>query len=242
MTFSFTQKKKLLSKVFGSKVVFDKNDKPKYTFTPTIKSLLKLSEESDPDRYKNYWSNARKRLRAIKMPNFQMARSTFMTISDILGISPSEGSIMIGHSPKGSSAPYRDLYHQRIIVRFAENHLSILNEFRVVELNELLLERAKLVLGDFGEFLYDNCQLTTYVPESNSGLAKFIFENRRIPNYSEYQDICSSVYYHDLEAIEFARRSYEEMNEEEREEMSKHQRPLTDDEAKEYFEYDDSQS
>ena len=38
-------KKKLLSKVFGSKVVFDKNDKPKYTFTPPIKSLLKLSEE-----------------------------------------------------------------------------------------------------------------------------------------------------------------------------------------------------
>jgi len=49
--------------------------------------------------------------------------------------------------------------------------------------------------------------------------------NLRIPNYSEYQDICSSVYYPDLEAIEFARRSYEEMNDEEREEMSKHQRP-----------------
>lgn len=38
-------KKKLLSKVFGSKVVFDKNDKPKYTFTPPIKSLIKLSDE-----------------------------------------------------------------------------------------------------------------------------------------------------------------------------------------------------
>jgi hypothetical protein len=35
--------------VFGSKVVFDKNDKPKYTFTPTIKSLLKLSEEVSKD-------------------------------------------------------------------------------------------------------------------------------------------------------------------------------------------------
>ena len=42
-------KKKLLSKVFGSKVVFDKNDKPKYTFTPPIKSLLKLSEEVSKD-------------------------------------------------------------------------------------------------------------------------------------------------------------------------------------------------
>ena len=45
-------------------------------------------------------------------------------------------------------------------------------------------------------------------------MARFIFKNRRIPNYTEYQEICSSVYYHDLEAIEFARRSYEELSEE----------------------------
>lgn len=42
-------KKKLLSKVFGSKIVFDKDDKPKYTFTPPIKSLIKLSEEASKD-------------------------------------------------------------------------------------------------------------------------------------------------------------------------------------------------
>jgi len=110
-----------------------------------------------------------------------------------------------------------------------------LNEFRVVELYKLLLERAKLVLGDFGEFLYDNCQLTTYVPESNPELAKFISENKRIPNYSEYQDICSSVYYHDLEAIEFARRSYEELSEEQRK-VIEEGRDITDEEAKAMFE------
>ena len=194
--------------------------------------LFNFDEASDPVRYKNYWSNARKRLRAIKMPNFQMARSTFMTISDILGIAPSEGSIMIGHSPKGSSAAYRDLYHQRIIARFAKNHLSILNEFRVVELYELLLERAKIVLGDFGEFLYDNCQLTTYVPESNPELARFILKNHRIPNYKEYQEICSSIYYHDLEAIEFARRSYEELSEEQLRAIEEG-RDITEEDAKE---------
>lgn len=38
-------KKKILSKVFATKIVFDKNKKPKYSFTPPIKSLIKLSEE-----------------------------------------------------------------------------------------------------------------------------------------------------------------------------------------------------
>ena len=203
--------------------------------------IFNFDETSDSVRYQTYWRNARKRLSSIGMPPFKIARSTFMTISDYLGIPTAEGSVMIGHSPKGISAVYRDLYHQKIIARFAENHLSILDEFRVVELYENLLERAKIVLGDFGELLYDNCQVKTYVPESNPDLARFISEKGRIPNYTEYQDICSGAYYPDLEALEFARRSYEELTAEERAEMRNMQWDITEEEAKQFFEHDDSQ-
>ena len=66
-------------------------------------------------------------------------------------------------------------------------------------------------------------------------MARFISENRRIPNYTEYRDICSNVYYHDLEAIEFARRSYEELSEEQLKAIEEG-RDITDEEAKEMLE------
>ena len=204
--------------------------------------LFNFDETTDPVRYKTYWRNARKRLKKTGMPNFKMARSTFMTISDYLGIPTSEGSIMIGHSPKGSSASYRDLYHEKVIARFAENHLSILNEFRVVELYEALIDKAKDILGDFGQLLYDNCRIRYYVPESNPNLSRFISENRRIPSSKEYHEICSGTYYPDLEFIEFARRFHEELSTKERIIIRKLERALTDEEAAVYFKEDNPKS
>ena len=64
----------------------------------------------------------------------------------------------------------------RLVSTVTPEYISALDLF------ELLLERSKEVLGDFGEYLNDNCQLGFYKSFINQDLHNFLSEKESIPN------------------------------------------------------------
>ena len=69
------------------------------------KSLIKLMER----RISNTWRLFRSRAKEIGLPEFKVARKTFMTISDELGISDSYGRALLGQNDPSISKFYKDM-------------------------------------------------------------------------------------------------------------------------------------
>ena len=172
--------------------------------------IFSFTHETDPLRYNNYWRAMRKCAKKINLPPFKVARKTFMTISETLGISISDSKLLIGHADISASKHYRNIYQDKIINRLANSHLEILQEFKTAELYEALLERAREVLGDFGEYLYASCQIGAYTPYFNADLKSFLAESNAIPDEKMLAEIKAATFKLDTKGEEFLRSEYED--------------------------------
>ena len=197
--------------------------------------LFKITKETDELSYTNFWRAMRKRANKMHLPPFKTARATFMTIADSLGISISDSKLLIGHADTMTSKHYRNVYQSKLVRRLASSHLEILEEFRVAELYEELLDKAKKELGEFGQYLNDNCQIGVYTPYFMPDLKQFLSENDNIPDEKQLHLIKSGKYYPDTSLDEFVRNDVESMNENERESVLELYRPLSDKDVESYF-------
>lgn len=196
---------------------------------------LRLFKPADKEKMVNYWRLLGDRREEIGLPSFKHARHTFITYSDGLGIAYSDSQQLAGHKVKGTTDNYINKRTERIMARIAKSHLEILQEFRALDLYEFLLDRSKEVLGDFGEYLYKNCQIGVHGSFINGDLHNFLSEKESIPSQEEYQKMKDLISRGGVDAVRFAKDEYESMNPEERDLLDSFGRPLSDKEAKNYF-------
>jgi hypothetical protein len=159
-----------------------------------------------------------------------------MTISENLGISISDGRLLIGHADAGMTKHYRNIHGPKIIARLASSHLEILEEFRTVETYETLLDHAKSTLGEFGDYLYRSCQIGAYYKDLNADIGHFISSSSKVPDHNQYKLLKADSHYHQ-EADEFAKEDNESMTDAERKLIEEMMRPIMDEEARSYFQY-----
>ena len=157
-----------------------------------------------------------------------------MTISENLGISISDGRLLIGHADAGMTKHYRNIHGPKIIARLASSHLEILEEFRTVEIYETLLNHAKSTLGEFGDYLYRSCQIGAYYNDLNTDLRHFISSSSKVPDHNQYKLLKADSHYQQ-EADEFARKDYQSMTDAERKLIEEMMRPISDWEALKYW-------
>jgi len=84
--------------------------------------------------YRNLFRNYNNHLTYLKMPSFKTARSTFMTTSTNLDISPAIGRAMMGQTDQTISIHYNDFGGPDLFKRVTEAHIKTLQGFRFVEL------------------------------------------------------------------------------------------------------------
>ena len=225
------------SSELGSARVSEKEfikDSPKHRIDPI--RIFKIKPETDPLVYENFWRAFRNRANDIHLPPFKTARATFMTISENLGISISDGRLLIGHADAGMTKHYRNIHGPKIIARLASSHLEILEEFRTVETYETLLDHAKSTLGEFGDYLYRSCQIGAYYKDLNADIGHFISSSSKVPDHNQYKLLKADSHYHQ-EADEFAKEDHESMTDAERKLIEEMMRPIMDEEARSYFQY-----
>ena len=197
---------------------------------------LRLFKTAGKEKLTNYWRLLGDRREEIGLPSFLLARHTFITYSDGLGIAYSDSQQLAGHKVKGTTDNYINKRTERIMARIAKSHLEILQEFRALDLYEFLLDRSKEVLGDFGEYLHNNCQIGIHSSFINGDLHNFLSEKESIPSQEEYQKMKDLISRGGVDAVRFAKEDYDSMSEEERAQVNNLTRTLSDTEAKTMFE------
>lgn len=197
--------------------------------------LFKPVNKDNKTDFSNYWRLLGKRREEIGLPNFKLARHTFITYSDGLGIAYTDSQQLAGHKVKGITDNYINKRTNRHMARLAKSHLEVLQDFSALDLFELLLNRSKEVLGDFGEYLNDNCQLGFYKSFINQDLHNFLEEKMSIPNQRQYKEMKEMISSGGIDAVKFAKEMYDSFTEAERKVIDKERELLTDDEAREMF-------
>jgi hypothetical protein len=84
--------------------------------------------------YNNLFRNYNIHLSNLKMPSFKTARTTFMTTSTHLDISPAIGRAMMGQTDQTISVHYNDFGGPELFKRVTEAHIKTLQGFGFVEL------------------------------------------------------------------------------------------------------------
>ena len=115
--------------------------------------IFAITNTNSPKLFSNTWRLYRRRAKEIGLPEFKVARKTFMTISDELGISDSYGRALLGQNDPSISKFYKDMSRPRIVGKLAYFHLSILREFDVINLLNYLCDHlSKLFANDHKEW------------------------------------------------------------------------------------------
>ena len=78
------------------------------------------------------------------------------------------------------------------------------------------LDRSREVLGDFGEYLNDNCQLGFYKSFINQDLHNFLEEKMSIPNQCQYKEMKEMISSGGIDAVKFAKEMHDSFTEGER--------------------------
>ena len=100
----------------------------------------------------------------------------------------------------------------------------------------MLLERSKEVLGEFGEYLNNNCQLGMSSPFLNEDLHYFLSEKESIPNQRQYEEMKEMISSGRIDDIEWEKAMEDPMTEEERKLYNEKYPPMTDEEYREEIE------
>ncbi len=115
-------------------------------------AIFNYDVESDYRLHKNVWDTYSKRINKMLGHSFKTARKTFNTYALELKVSDTIRRVLLGHSDESMLSHYDNLNTEEIRQQVEQAHSSILNEFKVSKLIELLEEKITL----FGVKLYDN--------------------------------------------------------------------------------------
>ena len=102
--------------------------------------IFAITNTNSPKLFSNTWRLYRKRAKGIRLPEFKVARKTFMTIADELGIPDSYGRALLGQNDPSISKHYKDMSRPRIVGKLAYYHLSVLREFDTINLLNYLCD------------------------------------------------------------------------------------------------------
>ena len=115
--------------------------------------IFAITNTNSPKLFSNTWRLYRKRAKGIGLPEFKVARKTFMTIADELGVPDSYGRALLGQNDPSISKYYKDMSRPRIVGKLAYYHLSILREFDVINLLNYLCDHlSKLFAKEHKEW------------------------------------------------------------------------------------------
>ena len=205
------------------------NDVPASRVDPL--RLFKPLNKDNEKKFSNYWRLLGDRREEIGLPSFLIARHTFSTYSDALGIAYNDSQQLMGHRVKGTTDNYINKRTEKIMARIAKGHLAVIQEFKTLDLFEILLERSREVLGEFGEYLYGNCQLGISSPFFNDDLKYFLSEKESIPNQRQYKEMKEMIMSGgEIDSIEFAKAMEDTFTEEERALYNEKYPPLSSEE------------
>ena len=109
--------------------------------------IFSITNTNSPKLFSNTWRLYRKRANGIGLPEFKVARKTFMTIADELGVPDSYGRALLGQNDPSISKYYKDMSRPRIVGKLAYYHLSILREFDVINLLNYLCDHLSKLLA-----------------------------------------------------------------------------------------------
>ena len=198
--------------------------------------FFKPMDKDNKKKFVNYWRLLGDRRKEIGLPSFLIARHTFTTYCDGLGFNYNDSKQLIGHKIKGATDNYINKRTERIMARIAKEHLEVLQDFKTADLFEQLLDHSVRVLGDFGEYLNENCQIGVYSPYLNANLGDFLSEKASIPNQRQYQEMKEMILKVGVDAIEFEKAMEDPLTEEERKLYNEKFPLLTDKEYQEEVE------
>lgn len=105
--------------------------------------IFSITRNKNPKAFKTVWRLYRKKAAQIKLPPFKVARKTFMSLSDELGVKRPIGRTMIGHKDYSFSARYSDLKRPKILGKVARSQIEVLEEFQTIELFNYLMSKTQ---------------------------------------------------------------------------------------------------
>lgn len=117
--------------------------------------IFSITKDKNQKAFSTTWRLYRKKAKDIGLPPFEVARKTFMTLSDELENSRAIGRTLLGHKDPSISANYTDLKRPKILGLVTKAHISILQEFHVIDLhNHLMKKFFNLFPNMKNEFFY----------------------------------------------------------------------------------------
>ncbi|MDB2695535.1 Arm DNA-binding domain-containing protein [Flavobacteriaceae bacterium] len=106
--------------------------------------IFSFTEKSDPKRFQHMWNNYYKQLREIGMPNFKIARKTFMTTATLLDIPQSIGRAMLGQVDPTISSHYNNFDDPKLFIKITQAHIKVLREFDIINIFNFWLKKIDL--------------------------------------------------------------------------------------------------
>jgi hypothetical protein len=104
-------------------------------------------------QHNNVWDYYKKRVSKLLGYSYNTARKTFNTYALELQVSDTIRRVLLGHTDSSMLSHYDDLNAKRFMKQVEVAHMSVLEDFRALELMELLL--TKLGSLDVPEWLYN---------------------------------------------------------------------------------------
>jgi len=115
--------------------------------------IFSITNKKSPKLFANTWRLYRKKAKDIGLPEFKVARSTFMSIGLELGIPDSFGRALLGQMDQTISKHYKDMSRPGIVGKMAFYHLSIIREFDVINLSNYMIDKlSKMFAKHHREF------------------------------------------------------------------------------------------
>ncbi|MDC3341351.1 Arm DNA-binding domain-containing protein [Flavobacteriaceae bacterium] len=103
--------------------------------------IFSITNEKSPKLFSNTWRLYRKKAKDIGLPEFKIARKTFMSIALEMGVPDNYGRALLGQVDQTISKHYKDLSRPRIVGKLAFYHLSIIREFDVINLTNYMIDK-----------------------------------------------------------------------------------------------------
>ena len=116
--------------------------------------IFSITQKKNPKAFQTTWRLYRKKAKKIKLPSFDVARNTFMSLSDESDIERAYGRTLLGHTDKTISAHYADLKRPKLMGKLTKAHIEILQAFETIELFNYLMARMCVVFQDLNSGIF----------------------------------------------------------------------------------------
>lgn len=146
--------------------------------------IFSITQKKNPKAFQTTWRLYRKKAKKIKLPSFDVARNTFMSLSDESDIERAYGRTLLGHTDKTITAHYSDLKRPKLMGKLTKAHIEILQAFETIELFNYLLDRVNIVIQGLDLNMYKENEDPYIIYSKYNRALDYLLEKTKIQTLS----------------------------------------------------------